>query len=195
MTRSPRVRASNEDDDLTRLGDEEILALVQTRARRFERQIRLRDWREVIASGVVALLIAPAVARGPLVARLGGAVILAGLGLIVFRLWRARRMGGRSLTDVTLPVASALGAELQRVNAQIGLLGSVAWWYVSPIMVGSVVMVAGRNGRGAWLQTLAYAALAALLSWGIIALNQRAVRKTLQPKRDELLALLARLDS
>ena len=83
--------ASDTADEITRLTDEEILALVETRSQRFQRQIRFRDWRELIAGGVVAVMIAPAVLRGPLLARAGALIILAGVGLGAFRLFAGRR--------------------------------------------------------------------------------------------------------
>jgi len=84
--------ASDTADELTRLTDEEILALVETRSQRFQRQIRFRDWRELIAGGIAAVMIAPAVLRGPLLARAGALTILAGIGLVAFRLFAARRL-------------------------------------------------------------------------------------------------------
>ena len=50
--------ASDMADESTTLTDEEILALVETRSQRFQRQIRFRDWRELIAGGVAAVMIA-----------------------------------------------------------------------------------------------------------------------------------------
>ena len=186
---------SGEMDELTRLDDEDILALVHTRSRRFQRQIRFRDWRELIASAIVAIMIAPAVLRGALLARAGAIVILLGLVFVALRLWRASRLTGPRATDMTLPVTAALHAELRQVDAQIMLLESVGWWYVAPLVGGSLLLVAGSRGRAGWLFTLGYAIGAALLSWGVIALNRRAVRRVLQPKRNEIVNLLAQIES
>jgi hypothetical protein len=185
-------QASSVNDERMHLEDEQILALVQTKARRFRRQIRFRDSRELIASAVVAVLTAPAVVRGPIIARLGALVILAGLALVAYRFWRARRFSA-SAVDVTLPVAAALRAELEQVNAQIDLRETVGWWYVAPLVGGSFILVAGTRGRAGWTFTAAYAAVAALVSWGIIALNREAVRRTLRPKREEIVRLLAHI--
>lgn len=187
-------QASSADEELTHLDDEEILALVQTRARRFRRQIRFRDWRELIASVVVAVMIAPAVVRGPVIARFGALVILGGLALVAYRLWRARRSSAGAV-DVTLSVVAALRAELEQVDVQTELLESVGWWYVAPLMGGSLILVAGAHRRAGWTFITAYAAVAALVSWGIIALNRQAVRRTLRPKREEIASLLAQIES
>jgi hypothetical protein len=191
----PGARQSISDADLTSLDDRDILALVHTGSRRLDRQIRFRDWRELIAGVIVAALIAPAAARGPVLSRIGAIVVLAGVALVMFRLWRAWRPGSASGTDPSLPVSDALRAELRRLDAQIALLESVGWWYVTPLLGGSVLLVAGVHAARAPWFTLAYTIFAALLGWGIIRLNAYAVRHALRPKRDELSALLAQLES
>ena len=84
--------------------------------------------------------------------------------------------------------------ELDRVDAQISLLSGVAWWYVTPLLGGSVLLAAGTRGLAGWPYTIGYTVFAALLGWGIIVLNHRAVQRTLQPKRKEILALLAQIE-
>ena len=180
-----------DDDSIVRLDDEDILALVHSGARRFDRTIRRRDWVELAASVVVALIVAPATLRGPLLARAGALIILGSLVLIAVRLRRARRNAGA--TDATLPVMAALRAERERVDAQIVLLETVAWWYMAPLAVGSVTMVAGFAGMSSL--TVGYAVVMAFVSWGVVALNARSVRRVLRPKRHELTKLLAQLES
>jgi len=181
-------------DEVTRLTDDEILALVATQSHRFQRQIRLRDWRELIAGGVVAVMIAPALLRGSALTRVGALIILAGIGLVAFKLFAARRLTTPGV-DPALPIANALHVELDRVDAQISLLSGVAWWYVAPLLGGSVLLAAGARGLAGWPYTIGYTVFAALLGWGIIVLNHRAVQRTLQPKRKEILALLAQIES
>lgn len=175
------------------LSDEDVLALVRSGATRFGRQLRWRDRIEVAACVVVAAVMIPAAFRGPWLARAGAIVILAGLVLVAFRLWHAQRLGGPGANDPSLSVADALRAELRRVNVQISLLESVAWWYVAPLMGGAVLLVAGSH-PASWF-TAGYVLAAALIAWLVIALNMRAVRRQLRPKRDELAALLAQLES
>lgn len=183
------------DDELTRLTDDDVLALVHTRSRRFRRQILFRDWRELAAAVFVAVMIAPAALRGPWLARAGALIVLAGLVLIALQLWRGRRALRASSADPALPVATALRSELAVIDAQIALLGSVEWWYVAPTMIGSLLLVAGVRGRAGVRFTLVYAVVAALLSWAIIAINHRVARRTLGPKREELTRLLQQLES
>jgi Na+/phosphate symporter len=175
------------------MGDAEMLALVRSRARRFDRQIRRRDWIELGAGAVGAVAIAPAIVYGALVTRLGALVVLVGLVVIAVRLRRARAVGRPAgTTDAALPVASALRAERQRVDAQIALLESVLGWYVAPLVIGCFLIVAGNQGAS-WF-TLGYTIFLALLAWGIVALNARVVRRTLRPMRDRLSAQMAELE-
>ena len=173
------------------LDDGDILALVQSESRRLDRRIRRRDARELTAAVVGGLLIAPGMFRGPLLSRIGAAVMIGGLLVIAIRLTRARKIGGAA-SDLSLSIVTAAEAELRRVNAQIVLLESVLWWYVAPVFLGAVLMVAGSMGASRF--TLIYAASVVLLAWAIVALNARAARRVLRPRRAELLALLAQFD-
>ena len=173
------------------LDDEDILALVQSGSRKLDRQIRRRDWREVIAGIIGGVVIAPGAVHGPVLARVGAWIVLAGLVLVMWRLYRARRIGGPGGDDPSLSVADALRAEAQRLDVQIELLESVFWWYVAPLSVGVVLLTVGVRGTS-WF-TLAYAVVVALVAWGVVALNLRVVRRHLRPRRAELNALLAEL--
>jgi uncharacterized membrane protein len=179
------------DDDVFALDDDDILSLVKSRAARFERQIRRRDWRELTASIVGAVLIGPIAIHAGWLTRAGVVVVLAGLVLIAVKLNRASRVGARVRTDA--PVNAVLRAEQSRVDAQIRLLGTVFWWYVLPIAVGSMMIVGGTRGVS-WF-TAGCALAIALLSWGVVWLNARAVRRTLRPIHDELTELLAQIES
>ena len=173
------------------LDDGDVLALVQSESRRLDRRIRHRDARELVAAAIGAILIAPGMFVGSAVARVGAVVMIGGLAFIALRLTRARKAGGAP-ADFSLAVAESLRAELRRVDTQIALLESVLWWYVAPVTVGALMMVAGR--RGASFFTAGYGVFLLLVAWGIVALNTRAARRTLYPRRAELNALLAQID-
>jgi len=173
------------------LDDGDILALVQSESRRLDRRIRRRDARELIAAAIGGLLIAPGMFRGPLLSRIGAAIVICGLVVIAVRLARARNIDSAA-SDASLSVVAALEAELRRVDAQIALLESVLWWYVAPVLAGAFMIVAGS--LGASRITLAYGVAVMLLAWGIVALNARAARRVLHPRRAELRALLAQFD-
>jgi Ca2+/Na+ antiporter len=172
------------------LTDGEMLAMVQAKSRRLDRQIRLRDWRETIAATLGVLLIAPMAIHASPLKRVGVGIVIAALVFIVVTLIRGRR---EQRVPVDTAVTTALLAERARIDSQIKLLESVLAWYISPLAVGTLVMVIGD--RPPWWVTAAYAAILALLSWCILQLNTRAVRNYLRPRRDEVTALLSRLES
>ncbi|HEX6047906.1 MAG TPA: hypothetical protein VFZ21_01510 [Gemmatimonadaceae bacterium] len=171
------------------LSDDDVLALVRSEARRFDRRIRLRDWREMIAGGVGVALIAPVAVNGNTLTRLGVAVLIVGFIGIAIKLHRARRVRGADRTDA--PVAEMLRAERAKVEAQIRLLESVLWWYLAPIAIGVVMVFAGLDGP-TWT-TLGYAAVVGVMAWWIRRLNAYAARERLYPHRDELTRLLAQV--
>ena len=89
---------------------------------------------------------------------------------------------------------------LHQVNHQIWLLRNVFWWYLLPIAAPLGISVfaslwhARRLGYSALIGGGLYALIVVLLYWGIYWFNQFAVRKTLDPRRQELEALLAGFD-
>jgi hypothetical protein len=97
-------------------------------------------------------------------------------------------------------VRSCVEGSLVQVNHQIWLLRNVFWWYLLPIQVGlgalicSVVWQLRHAGLAVILGLMGYALVCGLLCWGVYKLNQYAVRKTLEPRRQELETLLSSLN-
>jgi hypothetical protein len=97
------------------------------------------------------------------------------------------------------PIRSCIDASLIQVNHQILLLKNVFWWYLLPFQIGlgafigSEVWRARHAGPLLILGLVGYASFCGLICWGIYRLNQAAVRKTLEPRRQELETLLAGL--
>jgi len=88
---------------------------------------------------------------------------------------------------------------LTQVEHQIWLLSNVFWWYLLPFTIsilaffGHVTWQASKN----WLEALGgggplFAFLLAIFYF-VDYINQHAVRTQLEPRRQELLALLANL--
>jgi hypothetical protein len=93
-------------------------------------------------------------------------------------------------------VRACIEASLVQVNHQIWLLKNVFWWYLLPIqvglaaLIGSVLWQARLAGLAVIMGLTAYALVCALVCWGVYKLNQSAVRKGLEPRRQELETLL-----
>ncbi len=95
-------------------------------------------------------------------------------------------------------------SSLAQVEHQIWLLRNVFWWYLLP--PGSALAIffghCAWQVKGLGLDTLVAllilggaVAIAALIDWGVYRLNQWAVKKELEPRRQELKALLRSLES
>jgi CubicO group peptidase (beta-lactamase class C family) len=92
-----------------------------------------------------------------------------------------------------------VNSSLTQVEHQIWLLRNVFWWYLLPCMIALLAFfgqVAWRSSTSIleFLCTLGSSALFLLVVYGFVYwLNQRAVRRTLVPRREELLSLRASL--
>ncbi len=101
-------------------------------------------------------------------------------------------------SDPSEPLVSCVKNSLTQVEHQIWLLRNIFWWYLLPFTLAILAFfahVAWLSSRN-WLDALSHAGnfvfLFALYGF-IYYLNQRAVRTDLEPRRQELLTLLASL--
>lgn len=172
------------------MSDAQLMELVLNRSARLERTLRRRDRRELVAAAVVLVLLAPALVVGPWITRAGVLLIAAGSGLIFMRLRRARALPA---PRPDRPLAEALRAEHARVNAQVRLLETVAWWYLAPLAAGCVLVVGGV--AGATLYTAAYAAAVLVVCAAVYWLNREALRRDLRPRRTELERQIEQLEA
>lgn len=90
-------------------------------------------------------------------------------------------------------------SSLHQTCHQIWLLKNIFWWYLLPIVatLGISVCVSlwhTRHSGPAVIGWVLYAIFGGLVYWGVYRLNQWAVRKQLEPRRQELEALLASLE-
>lgn len=171
-----------------------LLKEVQRSERTFRAMIFCRDFREV----VVALLSIPSWfylgARNslPWTWYLSvPALIWVGGFMLVDRMRHKRKPGDSLLESVQ--------ESLTQVEHQIWLLRNVFWWNLLPLTISILPFFAHVTllAFNSWLEALAFggflfAFLLAVYSF-IYYLNQRTVRLQLEPRRQELLVLLASL--
>jgi len=153
----------------------------------FERRIRQRNRREILAGVLVILGVGAGVWRGPnLMTRVGCALVMAGALFIIYRI-RTRAMPSSIPLDT--PQAHAVAAYRRELQVQRDLLRTVTSWYLLPLLPGAAVLMLG--------QALALAQPAPALRVFVFfllfcvltpQLNQRGARR-LQDKIDELVAL------
>ncbi|MFZ0826976.1 MAG: hypothetical protein WAO02_06105 [Verrucomicrobiia bacterium] len=124
---------------------------------------------------------------------------LAGLGvgafMVVDRLLQRRKQPAANDSLKTCITGSLL-----QVNHQIWLLKNVIWWYLLPFAaaLGIAICHSSWQARASGFPAVTGLVIAILLItlvyWGIYRLNQFAVRKSLEPRRQELESLLAGLN-
>ena len=171
------------------MSDSQLLEMVREKSRAFDAKIRKRDLREILVMVVCAPFVLVTLLRpSSWVARAGAVLVLAGCAFIYWKLRRARRAGDRAAAGAALSLTEVLRAQRAKVDAQIDLLESVLWWYIAPLAIGAVMVVAGALGITGF--TIVYAFLVGLMSWRIYVANRRAVARVLRPQRDEITQLL-----
>jgi len=186
------------DDELKRLWQEQPLKVAATAPtevisamKNKMTQLRIglwgRDVRELAACVIVGVVFGFYYFkfREP-VARLGSLITIAGSIFIAWRLLHVRRKTPPAGPGATL--VESLRAELRAVRAQSKLLGSVLWWYLLPLAIGSVVFVWGLPANIGF--KIVFAAFTAALDGFIYWLNQRARSTQLAPVEAQLESLL-----
>jgi hypothetical protein len=100
------------------------------------------------------------------------------------------------------PLVACVQNSLTQVEDQIWLLRNVFWWYLLPPGLALMAFFGDVSWRTAvatndWLSGVLGATFLFAFLWGLYGfiywLNQKAVRSQLEPRRQELLALLASL--
>ncbi len=108
----------------------------------------------------------------------------------------ADRMGHkRQPPEPGEPLRQRVESSLAQVEHQIWLLRNVLWWYLLPLalpMLAFLGQVAWETRSGGWLAAVMVSVVVIVFA-GVYWLNQYAVRSALEPRRQELEALLTSL--
>lgn len=172
------------------LSESDILQGVKEKSDAFDKRIWRRDLIESIAALVVFLFFAWILRDPSWVVRTGALMVMGGSAFIYWKLRRTRTQYDTPSMD--RPVAEVIRTERAKVDVQIRLLERILEWYIAPLAIGVILVVAGDEGLS-WF-TVGYAAFVALISAGIYYLNQRAVRCSLRPRHKELTRLLQQVE-
>jgi hypothetical protein len=173
-----------------------LLKEVRRKQQQFRATIFWRDAREVGVAALLAWLFLHWAMRDRewSLYLLSLACLVVGIFMLVDR-WLQRQ----ARPAANAPVQACIEASLVQVNHQIWLLKNVFWWYLLPLqvglgaLIGSQVWHARHGGLAILLGLMGYTLFCGLVCWGVYHLNQCAVRKRLEPRRQELEALLASL--
>jgi hypothetical protein len=171
---------------------------VRRNHRALELQLWLRDLNEIIAAALITCVFATlAVLMGQWTLLFCAAgTLFVGLFFIFDRVKQRRR---RSVFEDSLQLT--IDASLAQVQHQIWLLRNVLWWYLLPLVPGIVLFLVSTawqsrgNGLAEQLVIAGVAAICAAAFWLAYRINQREIIRTLEPRRIELEALRASLNS
>lgn len=178
-----------------RLSDSDFVSIRQSfeaKHRKMVRTLFWRDIREVVAGIVAAVFFSLRAWHGgrsywPIA--LAVVLILALTGFFIAERIRSHRKRLGAEASVLAKVEAGI-AELRR---QRHLLLNVAMWYIAPafaawaiVFVTTIVNAPAHKAHHPLILVF-YAVLAVpLMTWGVWALNQRAVRKKIEPRLEEL---------
>jgi len=178
----------------TRIRVEPMLLLRELRRnqRSFRLTIFWRDFREVFVAAAMAVFFSwdSFSSDGWPWLLLAGTCVWVGGFILVDRL---RRRGRAARYGDTL--LGCVEASLDDVEHQIWLLKNVLWWYLLPIAIGLLVVFVEGTLSIANKDWIVWATLGGSIAFcvivfaGVYWVNQYAVRTSLEPRRQELLAV------
>jgi CubicO group peptidase (beta-lactamase class C family) len=174
-----------------------LLNEVRRNERSFKAMIFWRDLREIGVSLIMVPVWFYLIARHslPWTAYLMVPALLWVAGFMMVDRWRHRQRPA----EKGEPLSQRVAGSLAQVEHQVWLLRNVVWWYLLPPGVAILAFFAQVawviRGGGLWvvLVVAGMIAVAALLLGGVYLLNKHAVHSDLEPRRQELQALLASL--
>lgn len=169
-----------------------LLQEVRRNQRNFKVTIFWRDFREVfVAAAMTVFFVFQGVGHGWPWILLGGTCAWVGCYILVDRF---RRRGRAARFDDSL--IGRVESSLDDIEHQIWLLKNVFWWYLLPLAVGMLIVlvfttldVKDFSSRIRWTGFAMFTGFCALIFAGVYWINQVAVRKELEPRRQELLSV------
>jgi len=180
--------------------DASAIREVRTKSRAFARTILWRDVREVLASFLVAGVFGHVAwsahheGAGSWPAWIAAALPLGvGCYFLIDR-WVMRRRAVPQGGDLRTELNRAIG----EVQHQIWLLRNVAWWYLAPLALSTIMLAVqltfyGPENMPVWAELFVWAIILGTTGWldkWIWDLNQKAVRNDLEPRLQNLQAQL-----
>ncbi len=184
---------SQESDFRLTIDSNMLLKEVQRNKRYFESAIFWRDVREVGVAFLMFLFFLYFGLKMKIWSLHATALLTLSVGvfMVVDRIIQKRKR-----PELTGALMGYIENSLAQVVHQIWLLKNVLWWYLLPPSIGIAIfighlawLIRDLPGRGLIFLSV-YCVFCVLLFWGVYLLNQRAVRKELNPRKEELEQLL-----
>ena len=156
---------------------------LEAKRRKLARTLFWRDAREAVAGLFVSAIFAT---RAWHLGKAGWPIALAValiLSLSAFFIWERFR-ARKSRVRPEAPVLAKLDSDIAELRHQRHLLLNVALWYLAPC-IAAIILVRVSTVKNPFAHPN-YWVFLGILSWGIWALNRRAVRKVIEPRITEL---------
>jgi hypothetical protein len=156
---------------------------IRRKARAFERTIRFRNLREYLALVAVAPVFCYfAWSAHNLPIRVGSVLAIAGSSFVAVQL---HRRGSARLMSAEMGGTACLDFQRNELVRQRDLLQNVWWWYLAPLMIGPLVIMAGAMlARPSIGQAVITAGMIAFCF--LVAHWNRSAARSLQRKIDAL---------
>jgi hypothetical protein len=142
MTQDELLELWNSQPSVATTTGEELMRKVEERTKKFDRRVRARNVREIIASVIGGVVLGWAMwgTHDPWKIT-GGAIMEIGLVVIIYVLLRYGQSGAEPDPSGTLNDYTR--ALMEKYDRQIRLLKTAKYWYLLPMYVGIVIMSVG----------------------------------------------------
>ena len=177
--------------DALTAGEEQSMREVVDGIRGLDRRRSRQSVREIVIAGAAAVVFGASTRwlEPPWLAAWATVLAVAAVAIGGWKLWLRRRRGERRWSD---DVRAFCTAELDRVEREIRLQRSLAWWYLAPIWLGVLLYLASvSDAPVAELAIVLPLATAAI--GGVWLATRRSLDRVLRPRRAELTRCLEEL--
>jgi hypothetical protein len=174
---------------------ESLHDLVRGRSTRFEKQIRHRDWIELVGGFLLgaffvfaALIILPHDSGKPWTAHWDWLLLGAGCWAISVTFMRLRRKAAAYAPDAADTIKVTLEKNRESLKHQIGLSKSLWWWYCLPVAIPLAIVVIRSFRPETWR---GWYSITCILIFAAIILGHRwYANKRLKPRLDSVKKLI-----
>lgn len=165
--------------------ESEIMMLINNKMISFEKDIKSRDRLEIIACFLVMIFFGFTLFTTESLWKQAGSVMLILSAAFIWyklKVTQKETFGDKHSPD--RPMSEYLNLELQTIRKHKKLLQNMAWWYLSPMLVGLLLFTIGFNTG--LLPKVIYMAVVFLFGGFVWKLNQNAVQKKFDPMITEI---------
>jgi hypothetical protein len=168
---------SSNKKELIKFNKSELLTDLDSKLESFDKSLKNRDRREIIASIIIILFFGTAIFFIPqTLSRIALLIIVLYGILVIYILKNVRKY---RVNNYFLPIKEYLIKHRQYLIKERSLLDNVLYWYILPPTVSAILFFIGRNIEGTRL--VINILVVFIINLFIYFLNKRAVKKDFDP--------------